>query len=89
MGFRKSEVEELLIATGRRCCLCPKRHAVSVHHIDHKRHGGLDDIDNGIPLCPNCHDEVHGRSVAAPGRTTKDDTPDELRGIGCAPSVSG
>lgn len=76
MGFRNSEVEELLVATGRECCICHRRHAVEVHHIVRHADGGTDDVDNAIPLCPNCHDQVHGS--AALGRTTRKYTPGEL-----------
>ena len=77
MAFNKAEVEQLLAATGRRCCLCSKLHRVQVHHIVPRKQGGTDDIDNGIPLCPNCHDEVHiGYS---PGRTTRVYSAEELR----------
>ena len=77
MTFQQAEVEELLAATGRRCCLCKKLHQVQVHHIVPKEQGGTDDIDNAIPLCPNCHDEVHGRQ--GPGRTTRSYSPEELK----------
>ncbi len=69
MAFRKSEVEELLVATGRRCCLCGKLHRVQVHHIVPSEQGGTDEIENAIPLCPNCHDEAH--IGYAPGRVTR------------------
>ena len=39
--------------------------------------GGGDDIDNAIPLCPNCHDEIHSRYAS--GRTTRIYTARELR----------
>jgi len=77
MSFKKSDVDELLAATGRRCCLCGRQHRVQVHHIVAKEDGGTDDIDNAIPLCPNCHDEVHSGYTS--GRTTRAYTPDELK----------
>jgi hypothetical protein len=39
--------------------------------------GGSDEIDNAIPLCPNCHDDVH--SSYAPGRVTRSYSEAELR----------
>lgn len=73
MGFDKAEAEQLLADCGRRCCICGRLHRVQVHHIV----PGDDNIDNGIPLCPNCHDEIHtGYSL---GRTTRVYTPDELK----------
>ncbi len=79
MSFEQSEAEQLLADTGRMCCLCGTLHRVSLHHIQGKEEGGTDDIDNAIPLCPNCHDEVHGRCGYSPGRTTRTYTPSELR----------
>lgn len=77
MPFKKSEVEDLLAATGRRCCICTKPHRVQVHHIVPASEGGADEIENAIPLCPNCHDEVH--IAYAAGRVTRTYSPDELR----------
>ena len=77
MSFRRRDAERLLSDTGRLCCICRKQHQVSLHHIVLPENGGTDDIGNAIPLCPNCHDEVHGSG--ARGRTTRGYTPDELR----------
>jgi hypothetical protein len=73
MGFDKVEVEQLLAECGRRCCICGRLHRVQVHHII----PGDDNIENGIPLCPNCHDESH--SQYSPGRTTRTYSPTELK----------
>jgi hypothetical protein len=78
MGFNPRETNDLLVATGRRCCICGGLHKVQLHHIVPVEDGGTDDIDNAISLCPNCHDEVHTRYV--PGRTTRTYTEDELKG---------
>jgi hypothetical protein len=77
MAFKKADSEKLLSVTGRLCCICGKAHGVSLHHIIPKEEGGKDDIDNAIPLCPNCHDEVHGSG--ARGRTTRAYSAEELR----------
>jgi len=76
MGFRRDSVEKLLAATGRRCCICGTLHCVQVHHIVPNEHGGSDRIDNAIPLCPNCHDNVHAQKAS--GRTTRSYSADEL-----------
>jgi hypothetical protein len=73
MGFDPGEVDRLLADCGRLCCICNRRHRVQVHHIVQ----GDDNIENGIPLCPNCHDEVH--TDYSQGRTTRSYTPGELR----------
>jgi hypothetical protein len=59
------------------CAVCNRLHGVQVHHIVPRSEGGSDDPSNGIPLCPNCHDEVHAQH--APGRTTRLYTERELR----------
>ena len=76
MGFQKSESETLLAATGHCCCICGTQ-KVQLHHIVRPEDGGTDDIDNAIPLCPNCHDEVHAGH--APGKTTRIYSAAELR----------
>jgi hypothetical protein len=77
MGFNQKEADKLLADTGRRCCICGSLHNVQLHHIIPVEEGGTDDIDNAIPLCPNCHDEVHGHYAS--GRTTRAYTPNELK----------
>src|SRR5260370_25405613 len=58
--------------------VCNRLHGVQVHHIVPRHLGGSDDPSNAIPLCPNCHDEVHARY--APGRATRVYTERQLRG---------
>ena len=77
MSFDTQEVDELLAKTGRQCCICGELHQVQVHHIKPKEKGGSDAISNAIPLCPNCHDEVHKDYV--PGRITRVYTTNELK----------
>ncbi len=77
MSFKQKQVEALLAAVGRRCCICGTLHNVQVHHIVPKEQGGSDQIDNAIPLCPSCHDRVHVKPSR--GRTTRDYTAEELR----------
>jgi hypothetical protein len=77
MGFQQEEAEKLLSATGRRCCICGLLHNVQLHHIVPEKEEGRDDIDNAIPLCPNCHDNVHASHI--PGRTTRSYTANELK----------
>lgn len=61
MGFKKSEVAELLAKCKRRCCVCYRFCGVKIelHHIEHKANGGEDKIENAIPLCFECHAEVN------------------------------
>ncbi|HEY1170265.1 MAG TPA: HNH endonuclease signature motif containing protein [Verrucomicrobiae bacterium] len=73
MPFDKTEAAQLLADCGRRCCICGQLHRIQVHHII----PGDDSIENGIPLCPPCHDEVHINY--SQGRTTRIYTPVELK----------
>lgn len=77
MAFAKSDIDDLLARTGRMCAVCNRQNRVQVHHIVPKHDGGTDDASNMIPICPNCHDEAH--ADYAPGRTTRQFTPEELR----------
>ncbi|OGW30454.1 MAG: hypothetical protein A2X59_07190 [Nitrospirae bacterium GWC2_42_7] len=77
MAFKKKDIDRLLAAVGRKCCLCGSLHNVQVHHIVPKEDGGQDDVDNAIVLCPMCHDRVHVKPSS--GRTTRDYTPTELK----------
>jgi hypothetical protein len=77
MAFAQSEVDKLLVDTGRSCCICGTLHAVQVHHIVHIKDGGSDSIENGIPLCPTCHSIVH--KEYSPGSSVRSYTPGELR----------
>lgn len=77
MAFPPHEVDELLARTGRMCAICKRPHRVQVHHITPKSEGGSDDISNAIPLCPNCHDEIH--AGYSPGVVTRSYTEAELR----------
>lgn len=42
------------------CALCGwKESSCDVHHIIPKKHGGTDDFNNLIVICPNCHRICH------------------------------
>lgn len=47
---------------------------MEIHHIDPKSQGGQDIEENGIPLCFDCHADVHAQSVKGRGFT-----PSELK----------
>lgn len=77
MAFDQSDVDRLLAETGRMCAVCGTLHHVQVHHIQPSHQGGPDTYDNAIPLCPNCHNEVH--SEYGKGRVSRMYTETELR----------
>ena len=58
--FRPEEIETLLVACHRRCCMCHRFCGVKME-IDHIEGAAMDtsgDIANAIPLCFECHAEV-------------------------------
>ena len=59
--FPKAVSEDLLVRSGRRCCLCQKAKSgrVQVHHIIPQAEGGKGTAHNGIVLCFDCHSDVH------------------------------
>jgi hypothetical protein len=59
--FSPKDVESLLVACHRRCCVCHKFCGVKIEldHIKPKGDGGSNDIANAVPLCFDCHAEVH------------------------------
>ena len=80
MTFKRDEVSQLLIDCHRRCCICYRFCGVKIEtdHIRPKEDDGTDDIENAIPVCFDCHAEIHSYNVKHPrGRKF---TPDELRG---------
>jgi len=79
MAFNREEVSKLLFDCKRRCCVCLKFCGVNIeiHHINQHAYGGTDSIDNGIPLCFECHAEVNHYNDRHPrGRKY---TPEELK----------
>ena len=78
MGFPRDEVDELLVACHRRCCICHRFCGVKMEtdHIVPAADGGPDTIDNAIPVCFECHAEIHSYNDRHPrGRKFR---PEEL-----------
>ncbi len=79
-GFPRDEVDKLLTACHRRCCICHRFCGVKIEtdHIVPATKGGPDTIDNAIAVCFECHAEIHCYNDEHPrGRKFH---PDELRG---------
>ena len=79
MSFDRKEVSELLSACHRRCCICHQFCGVKMEtdHIIPQEEKGTDDIGNAIPVCFECHAEIHSYNNKHPrGRKF---TPEELR----------
>src|SRR5216684_5884754 len=79
MPFNRNEVDELLTTCHRRCCICHRFCGVKIEtdHMTQAADGGSDSIDNAIPVCFECHAEIHSYNDEHPrGRKFR---PDELR----------
>lgn len=79
MGFPRDDVSKLLAACHRRCCICHRFCGVKIEtdHIIPEHEDGSDDIENAIPVCFECHAEIHSYNDKHPrGRKF---LPDELR----------
>jgi hypothetical protein len=79
MAFSRDEVSKLLSQCHRRCCICHRFCGVKMEtdHIIPYDQGGGDNIDNAIPVCFECHAEIHSYNDRHPrGRKFH---PDELR----------
>lgn len=50
----------MFIRCARLCCLCLRQCGTNIEaaHIIDETRGGLDDADNGIPVCLDCHQEI-------------------------------
>ncbi len=61
MPFNRNEVDELLTTCHRRCCICHRFCGVKIEtdHMTQAADGGSDSIDNAIPVCFECHAEIH------------------------------
>lgn len=51
-------VKQLFVDGKVLCHRCLEERIVSLHHLVPREHGGDDNIENLIPLCNECHDEV-------------------------------
>ncbi len=79
-AFPRDQVDKLLVDCHRRCCICHRFCGVKIEtdHIVQAADGGSDTIDNAIPVCFECHAEIHSYNEKHPrGRKFR---PEELRG---------
>ncbi|MEK7949559.1 HNH endonuclease signature motif containing protein [Luteolibacter soli] len=80
MPFSREVADEALVRCAQTCCLCRRYSgtAMQTHHIIQEASGGSNELENCIPLCLLCHEEVGSYNPAHPiGRKF---TPEELRG---------
>ena len=77
--FPQKDVDELLTACHRRCCICHRFCGVKIEtdHMVPRDEGGQSTIDNAIAVCFECHAEIHSYNDRHPrGRKFR---PEELR----------
>src|SRR5580700_3197691 len=78
--FKPEDVETLLVACHRCCCVCHRFCGVKIEidHIIQQADEGPDPPENAIPVCVECHAEIHSYNTRHPrGRKFQ---PNELRG---------
>lgn len=78
MGFSQKVKDEVLVASGRHCCLCHKFCGLKIelHHIVQRAEKGEDTFENCIPLCFECHADMRSYDHKHPKGTKY--TPTEL-----------
>src|SRR5688572_16165988 len=79
MAFNRTAVEQLLVDCQRCCCVCHRYCGTKIEtdHIVPGAEQGGDEIENAIPVCFDCHAEIHTYNPQHPrGRKF---TPSELR----------
>ena len=55
-----SEIREKVFEKhGRFCNMCGSEQNLQMHHIIPIRNGGTNELENLIPLCKNCHQDIH------------------------------
>jgi len=78
-GFPRAEVDALLAKCHRRCCICHRFCGTKIEtdHIVPREQSQDNSIENAIPLCFECHAEIHSYNDKHPrGRKFR---PEELR----------
>jgi hypothetical protein len=79
MAFNRKEVADLLVRCHRRCCICHRFCGTKIEtdHIIPASETDDDSIHNAVPVCFDCHAEIHAYNPSHPrGRRF---TPAELR----------
>jgi HNH endonuclease len=79
MPFPDSVRLDVLVRSGRHCCVCNEfaGRTANVHHIVQEALGGANSIDNAICLCQRCHSEAGHYNTSHPLGTKY--SPQELR----------
>ena len=66
--FKAQDVEKLLVACHRCCCICHRFCGVKIEldHMVPQADDGSDSYDNAIPVCFECHAEIHSYNPQHP-----------------------
>ncbi len=66
--FKTEDVEKLLVACHRCCCVCHRFCGVKIEidHIIQQADEGPDTYENAIPVCFECHAEIHSYNPKHP-----------------------
>lgn len=59
MSIAKSTYHKVLRRDKFKCCKCYTNQNLTIHHIQHREHGGTDDPENLITMCFSCHRVWH------------------------------
>jgi hypothetical protein len=67
-GFNRNEVAELLVQCHRRCCICHRFCGTKIEtdHIEPAAETQNHSIENAIPVCFDCHAEIHAYNPKHP-----------------------
>jgi hypothetical protein len=59
--FPEKAATDLIVRCHRRCCICHRFCGVKLEldHMTPAGEGGSDEIENAIPVCFECHAEIH------------------------------
>jgi hypothetical protein len=66
--FKDEDVEKLLVACHRSCCVCHRFCGVKmeIDHIIQQADEGPGTYENAIPVCLECHAEIHSYNPRHP-----------------------
>jgi hypothetical protein len=65
MAVTPAQKRRIKEEAGFKCAVpnCNTTSPLDIHHIQYKENGGLDEDDNLICLCKNCHGRVHDNEI--------------------------
>lgn len=68
LDLSKRTISKILKRANQGCMICGWNESTcDIHHIIPKKHGGTDENENLIVICPNCHRKVHTHKLELDG----------------------